>query len=249
MGKRFTETTKWQDGWFADLTPVHKLAWLYLLDMADAAGGVDLSRRVANLTIGCEIDWAAFVDLSGGRVEVLASGKLFLPGFVEFQYGDLKEDYNPHKPALKLLPRYLEQRNPRLAEGSPKACSSLMDKDKDQDKDKDKDQAQDKKTRAVKKTTDPPIPPALDNSEFREAWGRWKKHRVEIKKPLKPTQTEEQLRDLEAMGLARALVAIKHTIGKGWQGLREPDDQPRAGPHSAATAHRPTVHEILGVKA
>jgi hypothetical protein len=239
MGKRFTETTKWQDGWFADLTPVHKLAWLYLLDMADAAGGVDLSRRVANLTIGCEIDWEAFVDLSGGRVEVLTSGKLFLPGFVEFQHGQLKEDYNPHKPALKLLPRYLEQRNPRLAEGSAKACQSLIYQDKDQDKNKDKDKD---KRPATKKTHT--IPEALDTQDFRDAWGRWEKHRVEKKSKLTESTIAEQFRALEKIGVTRAIAMIEHTIFKGWIGLREPDLESRAGPTGKPQAKWETTAEI-----
>jgi hypothetical protein len=56
-----------------------------------------------------------------------------------------------------------------------------------------------------------------------EAWASWKKHRSEIKKPLKPTMEAGQLAELAAWGEARAIAAIRFTIAKGWQGLREPD--------------------------
>ena len=59
------------------------------------------------------------------------------------------------------------------------------------------------------------------HGDFREAWSRWEKHRREIKKPLRPTQTEAQLKKLATMTEARAVAMIDHTIEMGWQGLRE----------------------------
>lgn len=67
------------------------------------------------------------------------------------------------------------------------------------------------------------IPPALDTPEFRDAWKLWKKHRTEIRKPLKPTQQTSQINLCVEWGLERALAALKHTMAMGWQGLREPD--------------------------
>jgi hypothetical protein len=66
------------------------------------------------------------------------------------------------------------------------------------------------------------LPPSLPHQgDFREAWSRWEKHRREIKKPLRPTQTEAQLKKLATMTEARAVAMIDHTIEMGWQGLRE----------------------------
>jgi len=60
---------------------------------------------------------------------------------------------------------------------------------------------------------------------FHSAWGDWEQHRKEIKKPLTPTSTKQQLRNFAEMGEARAIAAIYHTIGNGWQGIREPEQQ------------------------
>ena len=63
------------------------------------------------------------------------------------------------------------------------------------------------------------------SSEFLEAWKSWTTHRREIKKRLTPTQTTAQLKSMAKMGEARAIAAIYHTIEKGWQGLREPEER------------------------
>ena len=83
-----------------------------------------------------------------------------------------------------------------------------------------------------------PLP--FDSVAFTEAWKHWEQHRREIRKPLKPTMREAQLRELEAMGEARAIAALRHTIAKGWQGIREPD-QLQFGPQRPAERERPVV--------
>lgn len=76
---------------------------------------------------------------------------------------------------------------------------------------------------------DPPLPERLDVPDFRDAWGRWVKHRSEIKKPLKPTMVTEQIEQFAQWGPERAVAAIKWTIAKGWQGIREPEVQQSTG--------------------
>lgn len=85
MGKRFTETDKWSDPWFRKLEPQFKLAWLYLTDNCDVAGLIDLDEDLANFRIGFDVDWEKFTKQCGPRIHKLASGKLWLPGFIRFQ--------------------------------------------------------------------------------------------------------------------------------------------------------------------
>lgn len=66
--------------------------------------------------------------------------------------------------------------------------------------------------------------------EFFQAWKDWTNHRTEIKKPLKPTQIEKQLQELQSIGEQRAVAMINHTIAKGWQGLREPESSVASAP-------------------
>ena len=70
------------------------------------------------------------------------------------------------------------------------------------------------------------IPLPFDSPQFVAAWGSWATHRREISKPLKATMAAKQLEHFVAIGEARAVAMINHTISKGWIGLREPDEQP-----------------------
>jgi hypothetical protein len=63
----------------------------------------------------------------------------------------------------------------------------------------------------------------FESEHFKEAWGLFLKHRVELKKPLKPTATAMALKFLTDMGEARAIACIEHTVARGWVGLREPE--------------------------
>ncbi len=65
------------------------------------------------------------------------------------------------------------------------------------------------------------------SDKFKEAWNSWIKHRSELKKHVKPGSeaAKRQLKMLAAWGEERAIAAIEHTIFKGWQGLREPEEE------------------------
>ena len=68
-----------------------------------------------------------------------------------------------------------------------------------------------------------PTPLPFDSASFRSAWEQFAQHRREIRKPLTPTASKLTLEQLERIGEDRAIAAIRHTIAKGWQGIREPD--------------------------
>lgn len=62
----------------------------------------------------------------------------------------------------------------------------------------------------------------LRTDAFREAWADWAADRRERRKKLTTRAIKLQIKELEAWGHDRAIVAIKHTIRKGWTGLVEP---------------------------
>jgi hypothetical protein len=74
-----------------------------------------------------------------------------------------------------------------------------------------------------------PIPAALDCEEFRAVWASWQQHRMEIKKKLTPTSVKAQFAELEAMGISRAIAAIRLSIKKGWHGIFEENGESRNG--------------------
>lgn len=141
MSKRFTETGKWDDSWFVDLPAEFKLAWLYCCDCCDHAGVIDLSPRLANFRIGLDVDWGKFVEASGERIKTLPDGKLWLIGFVEFQYGALSEKCKPHVAVIKTIKKHKLQ---RVHKGYPKGMDTLEEKEKDKDKEKEKDKDKEK---------------------------------------------------------------------------------------------------------
>lgn len=102
--------------------------------------------------------------------------------------------------------------------------------------DADKKRPREEKSKSIQET---PLPPCLNTAEFRETWARWRKHRSEIKKPLKPTQEESQLANLAEMGAERAIATISHTIASGWVGLREPESNGKQKPDSDDPAYEP----------
>jgi hypothetical protein len=75
---------------------------------------------------------------------------------------------------------------------------------------------------------------------FAAAWSRWRSHRSEIRKPLKPTSELAQLKRLGNTPEAMAVATIDHTIEMGWQGLRAPEPQNKS-------ANSPTQSNTYGI--
>lgn len=72
----------------------------------------------------------------------------------------------------------------------------------------------------------------FSSAAFSEAWDTWIRHRREKRQPLTPTATRLQLSKLLAMGEARAIAAIEHSVGGNYQGIFEPKgaEKPRYSP-------------------
>ena len=101
--KRFTETNKWIDPWFIELTPSEKLLWLYLVDNCDQIGVIDFSKRIADFNLGLNTDINKFIENSEKRVIELDNGKLLIIDFLSFQNGNISEKCPAHKPIIRLL--------------------------------------------------------------------------------------------------------------------------------------------------
>ncbi len=59
----------------------------------------------------------------------------------------------------------------------------------------------------------------LDNPSFAETWSDFLQHRIEIKKPMKPTGIKMLLKKLEKVGAESAIAALEESIQNGWQGV------------------------------
>ena len=107
MAKRFTDTMKWNEDWYLDLSLTDKLFWIYICDNCDHAGIFKPNKRMFELLIGGEIDVQKFlntVNQDKTRICVLGNGRWFLAGFIEFQYGNkLNPNNRVHKSILNIL--------------------------------------------------------------------------------------------------------------------------------------------------
>jgi len=107
MAKRFTDTMKWNEDWYLDLSLTHKMFWIYICDNCDHAGIFKPNKRIFELLIGEKINSDKFLESVNKdklRVVVLGNGRWYLTGFIEFQYGDnLSTKNRVHKSILDIL--------------------------------------------------------------------------------------------------------------------------------------------------
>lgn len=218
MAKRFTDSEKWSDKWYRTLSPSYKHAWNYMLDCCDHAGVFERDDELAAFRIGCEIDWDDFLEACGHRVQLLGDDKVFIVGFISFQYGSISDSCKAHNPVFHSLRKHeLEE---RVLKGYPKGIQG------DQDKDKDKAKANTKKEKGatVPIVDSWVIPESLDSDEVRTLLGEFEAMRLREKKPIKSRrETSKVLKHFESV--EHLVYALETCIANGYQGLK-PDYQP-----------------------
>ena len=132
MAKRFIDTKMWDKAWFRRLTPKTKLIWIYLLTRCDHAGIWDADWEAAEFFIGDKVNYRRLPKIITDKMQEIDGGsQYYIPSFIEFQYGELRENSKPHLSVLKRL----------------KDKGLLTLKYKEKDKVKDKTKVKDKKIR------------------------------------------------------------------------------------------------------
>jgi hypothetical protein len=109
------DTSLWESSWFLDLSPEHKNIWQYLERNCDCAGIWEIDIPQLKRKIGYpEINLSSFLGevnkdydkLSGNsiivtRIKLICNNsKLWLTGFISFQYEKGKNGINPNIPAI-----------------------------------------------------------------------------------------------------------------------------------------------------
>jgi hypothetical protein len=141
MAKRFTETEKWKDNWFCNLTDNNKLFWLYILDNCNYAGIWEENLKLVQFYIK---DFKFDEKIYEGRMIKLKNNKWFIPKFITFQYGKLNPNIKPHLSVINLLKKEDINVNPYVTLTKGLGKGYITPKDKDKDKDQEKDQDKDK---------------------------------------------------------------------------------------------------------
>jgi len=133
MAKRFIDTKIWDKAWFRKLSTKNKLVWIYLLGKCDHAGIWDADFELAEFIIGDTVTYEELPDVIKDKMQYIkGEDQYFIPSFIDFQYGTLKEHSKPHMSVIKRL------NDKGLLRVSNK-IDTLKDKDKDKEQVKPKD--------------------------------------------------------------------------------------------------------------
>lgn len=150
--KRFTDTEIWDKEWFMLLSPKHKCLMKYLHDKCDSAGIWSPNWTLASTCIR-EVVTADDIASLGDQVELMDNGKVFIPSFIEFQYGQLSEACKPHLKVISLLKKH------SLYERVYIPYTKGMYTHKEEEEDKEGEKEKDGKGAGGKPNREPNIPP------------------------------------------------------------------------------------------
>ena len=109
MAKRFTDTDKWKDEWYTELSSDYKIIWQYLLDTCDNAGIYKRNIKLLNYYCNTNVSAEDILKVFNKRVNQLTDDKWLINKFCVYQYGnDFLESTN--KAVLSAI-KILEQNN------------------------------------------------------------------------------------------------------------------------------------------
>lgn len=131
MAKRFIDTKMWDKIWFRKLNPDEKLIWVYILTKCDHAGIFDADWEAMQFFIKTDIDdYKRLPESIKEKIVQIEENQFFIPSFIKYQYGVLRENSKPHISVIKRL------REKDLLKALPKALITLKEQEQEQVKDK-----------------------------------------------------------------------------------------------------------------
>lgn len=147
MAKRFTDSDKWDNIWFASLPSKYKLFWFYILDRCDNAGFWTPNFSVAKAYVGEDFESEEVKRYFKDKIISIENGKWFVPKFLIFQYPNgLTEKSIPQKSVINKLIK--NQAIPIVSKAFGNSyvtlCKGYKDKAKEKDKEKDMDKDKEK---------------------------------------------------------------------------------------------------------
>lgn len=133
MAKRFTDTQIWEKEWFMALSPRLKCLWRYLTERCDQSGVWEPNWQLASIYIG---EAVSSDDLSsfGKHIEILETGKIFIPDFINFQYGRISESSPAHNPVFRAI-----EKNRLTNRVFNRVSNTLKEKEKEKEEDKEEE--------------------------------------------------------------------------------------------------------------
>ena len=112
MAYRFTDTGKWSDSWFIELSPTAKLLFMYICDNCDVAGFFEISPRKIAFDTGIDTRGLqeALKELARGLIYSHDGTIVFLKNFVKHQKNiPLNHANKAHRGVIKRLKLYADK--------------------------------------------------------------------------------------------------------------------------------------------
>jgi uncharacterized phage protein (TIGR02220 family) len=147
MAKRFTDTEKYKKPFIRGLLGPYKLLWDYLYHDCDHAGIWIVDFEITQIYLGQDMKVdpeKALEYFNNGEERIIPfddGKKWFIPGFIDFQYGDLNPENRAHNSVVKILKKYslTAKYNKGLNKGLITPSGGCKDMVKDKYKDKVKE--------------------------------------------------------------------------------------------------------------
>ena len=167
-----------------DLPVKYKAFWFYICDQCDCAGIWEPNMRLAVAQIGEPMELVEILRIFEKRIEQTEEGKLWIRGFIKFQYGlELNPKNSAHLGVLRRL-EINKLQSPvevapekGIAQGLNRGYLAPQDKDKDKDKDKKRESTEREKQKArpenQKEVEDFCVSLDLKPSDGEAMWLRW----------------------------------------------------------------------------
>jgi len=130
--KRFTDIEIWDKEWYMELTPKHKCLMKYIFDKCDASGCWKPNWKLASLHINDEVSLGDLKELPPSQYEILGNGKIFIPDFINFQYGKLSRNSPAHNPIFIAI-----EKNNLSDRVFNRVQSTLKEEEEEKDKEED----------------------------------------------------------------------------------------------------------------
>lgn len=158
MAKRLTDTEKWKDDWYIQLSNDDKIVWQWLLDNCSHAGFCKKSISLLNLMCRVNYTEEEMIKRMDNRV-IVVDNHWFIPKFIKFQYSTLlsgkpviisvvKELFLMN--CIRMIGESFGNHYLIINESFDNYCQTIKDKSKDKDKDNKKGGVGENKNLAVR---------------------------------------------------------------------------------------------------
>lgn len=106
MTRRFTDTQKWEDDWFSDLSLKNKIIWLCVLDCCDHVGIYKRNDKMLKYFTNEDVGFDQVTFLFREKILLLNEDAFIVEDFARLQYEKLNKSNVVHQSAIKTLVKY-----------------------------------------------------------------------------------------------------------------------------------------------